>query len=173
MSEKTKCFDDPKHRYAVWPDQLCGSRRRALSLCSFTACCSTSICGAGNSPAVGHPPLHRCRSSGAWRHRDRAPSGCLRHGQCRHVKDVLDALAIDQVDLIATTAAAASRNLRCAQSGTDTDVDAHRLRYHDNWPPQPSSRSWRWRPPVACGHAQRHAVGQGHLPLARRARAGL
>jgi len=72
-----------------------------------------------------------------WRYRNRTRSGRVGDGQCKMLKEFLDALNIAEVDSSATTAAAVLRRFspRCirrrVRTLTLTDCDTH-----DNWPPE-------------------------------------
>jgi pimeloyl-ACP methyl ester carboxylesterase len=65
------------------------------------------------------------------------------------LKEFLDALKIDQMDLVGNDSGGGIAQIFAAlyperiRSLTLTDCDTH-----DNWPPRPSSPSWRWRPPA-------------------------
>ena len=67
------------------------------------------------------------------------------------LKEVLEALQIDQVDLIGNDSGGgiaqifAALNPGRVRSITLTNCDTH-----DNWPPKRSSRSWRWSRRVVC-----------------------
>jgi pimeloyl-ACP methyl ester carboxylesterase len=68
----------------------------------------------------------------------------------RMLKEFLDALNIDQVDIVGNDSGGGITQIFAAlypesvRSLTLTDCDTH-----DNWPPERSSPSWRWRPAAA------------------------
>jgi pimeloyl-ACP methyl ester carboxylesterase len=56
--------------------------------------------------------------------------------QAAMLAELLDALGVDKVDVIGTTAAARSAQLLPLSIRKDSQPHPHRLRHHDNWPPQ-------------------------------------
>ena len=100
---------------------------------------------------VGHAALHRRGSTRAWRHGDRPDQDVSVTANARMLEEFLDALTIEQVDLVGNDsgggiaqifAASHPERVRASRSPTATRTTTGR--------PRPSSRSLRWRRTAGC-----------------------